>query len=437
MKYSPSPQRVVKRTKLLLKRDHAVVQKLQATPRRVASRATSLLRTDPVSVRTGFVALVLSTVAGLVAGIVLGSITGTLVSLPGLIVVAPAAIGLRGNVFGALASRLSTMAQLGELRFSRRLSSPVGQNLYAAAALSVSISMFLAAIAKIVSEAFGISNAISFLDFFAIAIIGSILPTIIVMAVTILLAKLSVRREWDLDNVAAPLITATGDMVTIPSLVLATVFVGKGWFTNISSLLAFAGASVLFIICTFSSHDMLKRIFRESVPILIVGGTISIFAGLTVQARLDQLEAFPILIVLVPPLLSVNGAIGSILSARIATKLHLGIVRSDRFSLSAVSEDITVSYLLAMPIFILLGIFCSIYGNVGHLNGPDWPVMIGICLSAGLVATTFSNLVGYIAAIMTYRFGFDPDNFAVPAVTSVSDLIGAIVLMATIGVFQI
>lgn len=101
--------------------------KLRVTPRRIFVRATGLLRTDPVSVRTGFFALVISTIAGLVAGFVLGSITGTLLALPGLIVLEPAAIGLRGNVFGALASRLSTISQLGELRFSRRIVTPVGQ----------------------------------------------------------------------------------------------------------------------------------------------------------------------------------------------------------------------------------------------------------------------------------------------------------------------
>jgi mgtE-like transporter len=433
----PSPQRVVRRTKILLTTDRKVVRKLKSTPSRVTRRATALLRTDPVGVRTGFVALLLSTAAGLVAGIVLGSITGTLVALPGLIVLAPAAIGLRGNVFGALACRLSTMAQLGELRFSRRLTSPVGQNLYAAIALSISCSMFLAGVAKIVSEAFGISNAISFLDFFVISIMGSLIPTAIVLFVTIFLAKLSVKRGWDLDNVGAPLITATGDMVTIPSLVIATVFVGHGWFTNISSLIAFSAAMALFVFGFFSRRVILKRIYRESLPILLLGGTISLFAGLTVQGQIDKLELFPILIVLVPPLLSVNGAIGSILSARVATKLHLGLLRSDRFSLPAISEDITVSYLLAVPIFFILGVFCAVYSTVGHLAGPSSVVMISIALVAGVVSTTFSNLVGYVAAVMTYRFGLDPDNFAVPAVTSVSDLIGAIVLMVTIGVFQI
>ncbi|HMS24327.1 MAG TPA: magnesium transporter [Acidimicrobiia bacterium] len=411
--------------------------KLRVTPERTFRRATALLRTDPVSVRAGFSALIISTFAGLVAGVVLGSITGTLVSLPGLIVLAPAAIGLRGNVFGALASRLSTMTQLGDLRFSRRLSTSVGQNLASAAILSISCSFILAGIAKIVSEAFGVRNAISFSDFFVISIVGGLIPTAVVMLVTIYLAKLCVARKWDLDNVGAPLITATGDVVTIPSLVLATLLVRLGWVTPTISVLVSALAIASFAYGFFSRYATIKRIIRESLTVLIIGGSISILAGLTVQGRLDSLSRYPILIVLVPPLLSINGAIGSILSARISTKLHLGTVRADRFGFSPVSEDVTISYLLTVPIFFVLGIFCAAISSFGHLAGPGWFSVVAISVIAGVIATTFSNIVGYVTAVMTYRFGFDPDNFAVPAVTSVSDLIGAVVLMMTIGVLQI
>lgn len=411
--------------------------KLRATPERMYRRATALLRTDSTGVKTGFIALVISTCAGLVAGMVLGSTTGTLLALPGLIVLAPAAIGLRGNVFGALASRLSTIAQLEDLRFSRRLSTKVGQNLASATILSISCSLFLAGIAKIVSESFGIKNTISFSDFFVISIIGGLIPTAVVMIVTIFLAKACVQKEWDLDNVGAPIITATGDMLTIPSLVLATLLVKIDIVTPMISAVVSIGAILAFIYGFFSTHETTKRIVRESMTVLMIGGSISILAGLTVQGKLDSLSDLPILIVLVPPLLSLNGAIGSILSARISTKLHLGLVRVDKFGFSSVSEDVVVSYLLAVPIFIVLGIFLAVYSSVGHLAGPGWFLTVSVVVIAGVVSTTFSNIVGYITAVSTYRFGLDPDNFAVPAVTSISDLIGAVVLMITIGVLRI
>ena len=114
----------------------------------------SLTRADRASVKSGSIALTISLLAGLAAGLVLGTVTDTLIALPGLIVLAPAAIALRGNVFGALASRLSTMTRLGDIPFSRRLNTSVGQNLAASVSLSIFCSFVLAVMAKIVSEAF-------------------------------------------------------------------------------------------------------------------------------------------------------------------------------------------------------------------------------------------------------------------------------------------
>src|SRR5436189_708269 len=93
--------------------------------RAVVARFRAMLRSDAVGVRAGFVALLLSSGGDLLAGLTLGSITGTLDSLPGLLVLVPAAIGMRGNVFGALGSRLGTSVHAGTFRLSRRLDTPV------------------------------------------------------------------------------------------------------------------------------------------------------------------------------------------------------------------------------------------------------------------------------------------------------------------------
>ena len=52
--------------------------------------------------RQGLVALALNSSTSLVAGAMLGSLTATFERRPGLLVLVPAAIGLRGNVFGSL-----------------------------------------------------------------------------------------------------------------------------------------------------------------------------------------------------------------------------------------------------------------------------------------------------------------------------------------------
>src|SRR5207244_124678 len=83
----------------------------------------------------------------------------------------------------------------------------------------------LAVLAKAVAVGFGLNNTISVADFVVISILGGAISSVFVMALTLGVAAASVRRDWDMDNVAAPLVTAAGDMVTLPSLFLATFLV--------------------------------------------------------------------------------------------------------------------------------------------------------------------------------------------------------------------
>src|SRR6476659_9090706 len=71
--------------------------------RAVFARFRALLRSDAAGVRAGFYALLLSSGGDLIAGLTLGSITATLESLPGLLVLVPAAVAV--GVVPAGASR--------------------------------------------------------------------------------------------------------------------------------------------------------------------------------------------------------------------------------------------------------------------------------------------------------------------------------------------
>ena len=93
--------------------------------------------------RQGLVALALNSSTSLVAGAVLGSLTATFERRPGLLVLVPAAIGLRGNVFGSLGNRVSTSIHAGELQLRLRRSTCSGQNVLAAVSLTLGMSLIL------------------------------------------------------------------------------------------------------------------------------------------------------------------------------------------------------------------------------------------------------------------------------------------------------
>jgi len=403
--------------------------------RAVVARFVALLHSDAAGVRAGFVALLLSSGGDLLAGLTLGSITGTLQTLPGLLVLVPAAIGMRGNVFGALGSRLGTAVHTGTFRMSRRMDTVVGQNLAASISMSLSVSLALAILAKAISVGFGLEHTISIADFVVISVIGGFLSSIVVMLITVGVAQISVQRSWDLDNVTSPIVTAAGDMVTLPALFLATYLVGLPWVTTVVAILCTVVALLALVASIRSPAPILRRIARESLPVLLLAGTVDIVAGLTIEKRFASFVVFPALLVLVPPFLEDSGALGGILSARVATKLHLGTLVPGRGSFRAVGEDVLLVFMYAVPVFVLLGVSADVAALAAGLHSPGTLEMIGVSCLAGAITTTFAVLVGFYGAVATYRLGLDPDNHGIPIVTSSLDLLGALALILAIVAF--
>ena len=81
-------------------------------------------------------ALGLNSATSLVAGAFLGSLTATLARYPGLLVLVPAAIGMRGNIFGSFGNRISTTIHTGTFSLSARPDTVLGQNVLAAGVLT-------------------------------------------------------------------------------------------------------------------------------------------------------------------------------------------------------------------------------------------------------------------------------------------------------------
>lgn len=395
--------------------------------RRGLGRVLAYWRAERRTITQGFVALLVAGVGSLVAGIALGSITGTLEALPGLMVMVPAAIGMRGNIFGALASRLGTSIHTGLYQPTREREGVLYQNVYAVTVLTLAVSLLLGVLAKTFSEAFGVKS-IGILDFMVISLLGGILSSVVVGTFTVFLSRTAYRRRWDLDSVAAPLVTAAGDMVTLPTLFVATWFARGRWVTPVA-----AGVLVLItIVVTVRSFltdlPLSKRILRESIPILTLAGGVDVLAGLVIEARLDRFLVYPALLVLLPPFLESAGALGGILSSRLASKLHLGALSPRRRPEAAAVLDASIIVLFALVMFTLTGIAADLAAALLNLSSPGALRVLGVSLISGAVATIATIGVAYYTAVATYRLGMDPDNHGIPIITSSMDFLGVLAL---------
>jgi mgtE-like transporter len=347
-------------------------------------------------------------------------------------VLVPAAIGMRGTVFGALGSRLSTSIHTGTFTLTRRADTVVGQNVLAAATTSLFTALALAFMAKGVAIVFGLENAISVTDLVVISVLAAILSSAVVLVLTVALAAGSVQRGWDLDNVMAPVVTAAGDMVTLPAIFLSTQLAGIDLVSGVLAVALGAVAIASLFGALRSGLPLVRRILAESLPVVLAGGLLGLVAGLTIEKRLSSFVEFPALLVLIPPFLASAGALGGILSSRLSSGLHLGLLEPAVLPSRRAREDIALTYVLALPVFVLSSVVADLGAYMGNLGSPGPLRMVGVALIGGVVATTFVVVIAYYGTFAAWRFGLDPDTYGIPLVTSSVDLVGAFALIFAI-----
>ena len=394
---------------------------------RSAPRAT--VTAGAVDVRQRFVALTVGVVAASAGGLVLASAEGTLIDLPGLLLLVPGAIALRGNVFGAVGSRLGTAVHTGTFRLSARPDGVVGQNMLGAAVLSLALSAILGVLARGTAVVFGIAPTMSLADFVVVSTLGGLLASVVVGVVTVGLAAGSVRFGWDLDNVMAPLVSTLGDLATVPALVVAALLADRAGLTDALGLGVVATAFVVLVVAWRTPLDEVRRIVRQSVPVLAVAGVLDLVAGVTVEKRLDDLLAAEAVLVLLPAFLGTAGALGGILSSRLSTHFHLGLDDATPLpSRSSLREARSVG-LLAVPVFALCAALAQWASVATGQTTPGLGDLLLVMLLAGAVATLLVLLVAYYTTMAAFRFGLDPDTYGIPMVLSVLDLVGAFTLI--------
>ncbi len=381
----------------------------------------------------GMVALMISSLGDLIAGVTLGSMSGTLELLPGLMILIPPAIGMRGNIFGALGSRLGTSMHIGTFELSFRKGSILRSNMESSILLTLVMSVLMGVLANGTCIMLGL-DSMSVEKLIFISVLGGVLAGLVLILINILVAGIGFRRNWDIDNISAPLITAAGDIVTLPMLFLSAIIVlNSPDFTILLFSLAFILATVVLVGMAVSRGAAeMRRIFVQSAPVLTICILLDIIAGVTIDQQLESLVALPVLLVLIPPFLEDANALGGILTSRFSSLLHMGMLEPGRAPGRVAMENFAIIYIFALWVFTLLGISSYAVGLLLGLSSPPLWEMVLLSLTAGLVTVTALNIISYYVAMFTYRFSLDPDDHSIPLTSSAIDSVGAIALMVFI-----
>ncbi|MEM4336185.1 MAG: magnesium transporter [Candidatus Anstonellales archaeon] len=169
-----------------------------------------------------FYSQLVSIIGGLIAGTLIAVYANNLLLIPGMLIILPGFLEMRGNISGSLAARLTAGMFLGVVKPNRIRTKIVGGNVVASFILAIIVSLFLG----LVAFAFNLFVLNLFWPkIIFLPLIAGIIANAIEIPITIFFTFYLFRRGHDPNDIMGPFITSTGDITSVLSLLFVAMVI--------------------------------------------------------------------------------------------------------------------------------------------------------------------------------------------------------------------
>lgn len=165
---------------------------------------------------------VISLLGGLFAGTIIAVYTDKLLLIPGMLILLPGFLEMRGNISGSFSSRLSAGLFLGVIKPKKEMTRITKGNLAASFFLAIVISLVLGLVAFLFS--YLVIGSVN-IQLILLPVIAGIIANALEIPLTLSATFYLFRKGHDPNNIMGPFVTSTGDITSILSLLLALVII--------------------------------------------------------------------------------------------------------------------------------------------------------------------------------------------------------------------
>jgi mgtE-like transporter len=263
----------------------------------------------------------------------------------------------------------------------------------------------------------------------SIGFLSSMIATLTLMPYIALMASEVFKRGFDPGNLLPTLVTTVGDLVTLPFLIVAFILVASTP-SNITPLLFLTVTSISLAFYTASysyGGSRIRRILRERLLILLLIAITGPLVG-AFLAWLEEGLAEMRLIHLTTSFIGVNGALASIAGVRLSATLHMYGTEGLTGRLAIIARDVAIA---SIPGALLI----SLVGYTTQTLIGESTVRLTAMIAVVAAATIVHMAIGLISALVvsmgSYKLGLDPNNVAIPVITTIMDITGIPILYVT------
>ncbi len=345
----------------------------------------------------------------------------------------PGILSIRGAVGGVFSGHLGTGLHLGTVKATFTQNT---RDFHLLLRVVITLSLLSGVCVGVGTWLFGLllwnATFIDFVQLMAVIIATMALSLIFVSPLTMSFSVLSFKRGLDPDIIVYPVTSTMSDIVNTACYIISLSLLF--WVKPFGSYLIWVIdivfiAFVLYILIRNLNETKFTENIREFLVTLVFVTLIANITGSFLGKISSIAENGTRIFSVYPAIITTVGGVGSIIGSTATTKLALGLIVPSFSSIKMHMNEMIGAWLASIVLFTFYGLL-SLFTSGQTLQ--ELSTFLGQLLVINFMAVFVMILIAFAVAILTFRRGWNPDNFVIPIESSLADTITTATILAVL-----